>query len=242
MKTRDRIIVALDAATGAEALGLVRRLKGQVGVFKIGSQLYTAEGPEIVRQVIEMGEKVFLDLKFHDIPNTVSGAVASASRLGVSMLTLHTSGGLAMLKAAVQRIQGSLSQNERPMLLGVTVLTSMGEDDLLEVGVNTSSPIQVDRLAGLAQRAGLDGVVASPLELAPLHHHFGGALKFVIPGIRPSGFASDDQTRTATPAEAIRAGADYLVIGRPITASPDPAEAAQRIIESIELETAPKGG
>ena len=241
MKTKDRIIVALDTDTSMDALRLARQLKGQVGVFKIGSQLFTAEGPEIVRQVIGMGEKVFLDLKFHDIPNTVTGSVCAAARLGVSMLTLHTLGGLSMLDFAVRQVHKSLSPTERPLLLGVTVLTSMGDSDLEEVGVAARAEDQVVRLAGLALKAGLDGVIASPRELPQLRHLYGKALKLVIPGVRPSGSASDDQTRIATPAEAIRAGADYLVIGRPITASPDPAGTVQRIVESIERESAPKG-
>jgi len=242
MTTKDRIIVALDTDTRAEALGLTRQLRGQVGMFKIGSQLFTAEGPAIVREIIEMGEKVFLDLKFHDIPNTVTKAVAVAASLGVSMLTLHTLGGLSMMESATSQVRGSLNPTERPLLLGVTVLTSMSDSDLEEVGVSAKAEAQVVRLAGLALKAGLDGVVASPRELPLLRHHYGQALKLITPGVRPAGSSSDDQMRIATPAEAIRAGADYLVIGRPITASPDPAGSVQRIVEMIEKENGPKEG
>ena len=240
MTTKDRIIVALDMDTRENALSLARQLRGQVGVFKIGSQLFTAEGPEMVREIIGMGEKVFLDLKFHDIPNTVTRAVSVAASLGVSMLTLHTLGGLSMLEAAVRQVRESLIPAERPLLLGVTVLTSMSDNDLEEVGVSAKVEAQVIRLAGLALKAGLDGVVASPQELPRLRQQYGQALKLIIPGVRPPGSSSHDQTRIATPAEAIHAGADYLVIGRPITASSDPAGSVQRIIEMIEREKVPK--
>lgn len=240
MKTKDRIIVALDTDTRATALSLTRQLRGQVGVFKIGSQLFTAEGPELVREIIEMGEKVFLDLKFHDIPNTVTQVVAVAASMGVSMLTLHTLGGLSMLEAAARQVRESLIPAKRPLLIGVTVLTSMSDSDLEEVGVSAKAEAQVVRLAGLALKAGLDGVVASPNELLQLREQYGQALKLIIPGVRPPGSSSHDQARTATPAEAIRAGADYLVIGRPITASSDLPGSVQRIVEMIERETVPK--
>jgi orotidine-5'-phosphate decarboxylase len=240
MTTKDRIIVALDTDTRENALRLARQLRGQVGVFKIGSQLFTAEGPEMVREIIGMGEKVFLDLKFHDIPNTVTQAVSVAARLGVSMLTLHTLGGLSMMEAAARQARESLIPAERPLLLGVTVLTSMSDNDLEEVGVSAKAEAQVIRLAGLALKAGLDGVVASPQELPQLRQQYGQSLKLVIPGVRPPGSSAHDQTRMATPAEAIQAGADYLVIGRPITASSDPAGSVQRIIDRIERETVPK--
>lgn len=241
MRTKDRIIVALDTDSRATALSLVRRLKAQVGVFKIGSQLFTAEGPEIVREIIEMGEKIFLDLKFHDIPNTVARAVSVAAGMGISMLTLHTLGGLSMLESAARQIRDSHKASEKPLLLGVTVLTSMSDTDLEEVGVYAEAETQVVLLAGIALKAGLDGVVASPKELPRLRQEYGPALKLVVPGIRPSGSDSHDQTRIANPAEAIQAGADYLVIGRPITASSDPSGSVQQIIEMIERERVPKG-
>jgi orotidine-5'-phosphate decarboxylase len=240
MTTKDRIIVALDTDNRAAALSLIRQLRGQVGVFKIGSQLFTSEGPELVREIIEMGEKVFLDLKFHDIPNTVTQAVGAAASLGVTMLTLHTLGGLSMLESAVRQVRETLIPTKRPLLLGVTVLTSMNDSDLEEVGVSVKAEAQVVRLAGLALKAGLDGVVASPNELLQLRKQYGQALKLVIPGVRPPGSASHDQARTATPAEAIRAGADYLVIGRPITASSDPPGSVLQIVEMIEKEKVPK--
>jgi orotidine-5'-phosphate decarboxylase len=237
MNTKDRIIVALDVDSRGEALGLVRRLKGQVGVFKIGSQLFVAEGPQLVHEILAMNERVFLDLKFHDIPNTVSKAVAAAGRMGVSMLTLHTLGGLPMLVSAARSLRESLNDGKRPLLLGVTVLTSMCDQDLELVGIPARAESQVVRLAALAVKAGLDGVIASPQEVSLLRSQFGGNLKIITPGIRPADASSDDQTRIATPGEAICAGADYLVIGRPITASPDPADSARRIVESIDLKT-----
>jgi orotidine-5'-phosphate decarboxylase len=240
MTTKDRIIIALDVDSRAAALNLIRQLKRQVGMFKIGSQLFTAEGPQMVREIIEMGEKVFLDLKFHDIPNTVTQAISVAASMGVSMLTLHTLGGTSMLESAAGRVREALIPAKRPMLLGVTVLTSLSDTDLEEIGISATAETQVVRLAGLALKAGLDGVVASPKELPQLRERFGEALKLVIPGVRPPESSSHDQSRTATPAEAIRAGADYLVIGRPITASSDPPGSVQRIIEMIESETVSK--
>ena len=236
MTTKDRIIVALDTDTGVAALNLVRQLRGQVGLFKVGSQLFTAEGPEPVWDMIEMGEKVFLDLKFHDIPNTVTQSVSVAASMGVSMLTLHTMGGLSMLESAARHVRECVLPAKRPLLLGVTVLTSMNDNDLEEVGVSAKAEEQVVRLAGLALKAGLDGVVASPRELPPLRQQYGQLLKLIIPGVRPPGSSSHDQTRIATPAAAIRAGADYLVIGRPITASSDPLGSVHHIVEMIERE------
>src|SRR3990172_8438236 len=195
MKTKDRIIVALDVDSKQEALSLVRQLKGQVGIFKIGSQLFTAEGPQLVREILAIDEKVFLDLKFHDIPNTVTKAVAAAGRMGVSMLTLHTLGGLSMLESAARRLRESLNPTRRPLLLGVTVLTSMSDYDLELVGIPAKAESQVVRLAGLAVKAGLDGVIASPNELSLLRNQFGRNLKIITPGVRPSDASSNDQTR-----------------------------------------------
>ena len=229
----NQIIVALDVDSRAEALNLVNRLKGRVGLFKIGSQLFTSEGPEFVREVVAQGERVFLDLKFHDIPNTVSKAVLAAAALGVSMLTLHTGGGLKMMSAAANALKQKPDIEERPQLLGVTVLTSMAGADLAQVGVNVDVASQVIRLARLAEEAGLDGVVASPSELSLLRGQLGSAMKIVTPGIRPAGNEVNDQSRIATPAAALHAGADYLVIGRPITASSDPAVSLEKILSEL---------
>jgi len=228
-----RIIVALDVNTRQEALHLVNQLRGQVGLFKIGSQLFTSEGPSLVRDIIDMGEQVFLDLKFHDIPTTVVKAALAAQELGVSMVTLHTCGGLKMMSMVVKELQPALLRSRRPWILGVTVLTSLGERDLKEVGCDFPVQDQVLRLARLAQQAGLDGLVASPAEVESLRRHFGNSLRIVTPGIRPTGTQGDDQSRIATPAAAFRAGADYLVIGRPIIASSDPLASLNQILKSL---------
>jgi orotidine-5'-phosphate decarboxylase len=229
----NRIIVALDVDSRAEALNLVNQLRGRVALFKIGSQLFTSEGPELVREIVRHGERVFLDLKFHDIPNTVSKAVLAAAALGVSMLTLHTGGGLTMMSAAANALKQKPDLQERPQLLGVTVLTSMADADLVQLGVNGDIASHVTRLARLAQQAGLDGVVASPSELSLLRGQLGSAMKIVTPGIRPTGSDTNDQSRIATPAAALQAGADYLVIGRPITASSDPAGSLEKILSEL---------
>jgi orotidine-5'-phosphate decarboxylase len=221
---RERIIVALDLATGEDALALVRRLSPHSGLFKIGLQLFTGAGPGIVRAVRELGGRIFLDLKLHDIPNTVARTVESASSLGVEMLTIHLSGGRAMIEAAMRAASPEI------MLLGVTVLTSVDQASLRETGVQNSIEEQVLRLARLGAECGMTGVVASPLELAPLRRVHGSKLKIVTPGIRPKSASADDQKRTLTPAEALRAGADFLVVGRPITAASDPAAALEQIV------------
>ncbi len=233
MKFADRIIIALDVDTRSEALELVRKLRGKVGLFKVGSQLFTAEGPELVREIAGMGERVFLDLKYHDIPNTVVKAVLAAERLGVSMLTLHVTGGTAMMSAVAQTLKGTNRSDPAPLILAVTVLTSLGDQDLKEIGCHSASREQVLRLAHLAQQSGMDGIVASPAELPALRERFGNSLILVTPGIRPSGKDTDDQIRIATPLAAIQAGADYLVIGRPITASRDPAQNLETILEEL---------
>jgi orotidine-5'-phosphate decarboxylase len=227
------IIVALDVDSRTQALKLVGQLKGRAGLFKIGSQLFTAEGPELVREIVRQGEKVFLDLKFHDIPNTVTKAVLAAAGLGVSMLTLHTGGGLKMMSAAASALSQWRGSAERPQLLGVTVLTSLTHEDLAQVGVSADVGTQVARLAKLAEQAGLDGVVASPAELGLLRGQLGRRMKIVTPGIRPSGSDMHDQSRIATPAAALQAGADYLVIGRPITASSDPAASLEKVLSEL---------
>jgi orotidine-5'-phosphate decarboxylase len=221
---RERIIVALDLPTTETAIRFVRDLGSPTGFFKIGLQLFTAAGPDIVRAVRDMGGRIFLDLKLHDIPNTVGRAVESASSLGVEMLTIHLSGGRTMIEAAARATPPGM------LLLGVTVLTSVDEAGLRETGVGSPIENQVLRLAQLGVESGIGGVVASPLEISPLRRAHGSNLKIVTPGIRPRGAATADQKRTLTPAEALRAGADFLVIGRPITAASDPRAALEQIV------------
>jgi orotidine-5'-phosphate decarboxylase len=229
LKARDRLIVALDVPKAEEARALVGRLSGHVGLFKVGSQAFTAAGPELVREIVGRGERVFLDLKFHDIPNTVAGAVASAAALGVSLATVHGLGGRAMLEAAVGALPAMGTR-----LVAITVLTSHDERTLGDVGVGGGVTESVRRLALLAKDAGLDGVVASPHEVKLIREACGGDFLVVTPGIRPAGAAADDQARAATPLAALAAGADYLVVGRPITEAEDPARAANRIVEEME--------
>jgi orotidine-5'-phosphate decarboxylase len=228
LKTQDRIIVPLDVSTVDEARALVGRLGGRVGMFKIGSQLFTAAGPAFVRELVGQGEKVFLDLKFHDIPNTVAGAVSAASQLGVSLLDVHALGGRAMLEAAVGALPAMGAR-----LLAVTILTSMDEGGHGEVGLGGQVADSVRRLAVLAREAGLDGVVASPHEVALVRAACGPDFLIVTPGIRPSGSAAGDQARAATPRAALEAGADLLVVGRPITAASDPVRAVAEILAEI---------
>src|SRR5205823_5748768 len=226
-KAADKIILALDVPTKVTALDLVDQLREQISFFKIGLQLYTAEGPEIVRAVLFTGAKVWLDLKLHDIPNTVARAVESASSLGVQMLTIHLSGGSEMIRAATAARANNIS------ILGVTVLTSATEQTLREIGIAARVDDQVLRLAKLGVEAEIDGVVASPHEIKILRAEFGDKIKIVVPGIRPSGSESEDQKRVMTPREAIDAGTDYLVIGRPIIAHPNPREALAKILNEL---------
>jgi orotidine-5'-phosphate decarboxylase len=228
MTPRDRLIVALDVADAAAARAMVDRLAGHVGMFKIGSQIFTAAGPDFVREVIARGEKVFLDLKFHDIPNTVAGAVSSAGQLGVSLVDVHALGGKEMLEAAVGALPAMGIR-----LLAITILTSHDEETLASIGVSGSVADGVRRLAVLAKGAGADGVVASPQEVALVREACGKDFLVVTPGIRPAGSARGDQSRTATPAAAIAAGADYIVVGRPILEAHDPAAAADAIVREL---------
>ncbi len=223
-----QLIVALDVPTLAQARSLVRKLKGAVKIFKVGSELFTVAGPSALKMVRQNGAQVFLDLKFHDIPHTVARAVDSAARLGVSMLTVHTSGGGEMLEAAVaaSRMAGG---KRAPLVLGVTVLTSMNQWTLAGVGVARAMEDQVELLARLAQKSGLGGLVCSPLELRRLRAAVGSEMKIVTPGIRPLASAAGDQSRIATPSEAARAGADYVVVGRPVTQAQDPRAAVLAI-------------
>ena len=222
---RERLIVALDFPDAAQALDCARTLSEDVSFFKIGLQLYTAAGSEIVRAIAATGARVFLDLKLHDIPNTVAKAVEAAGELGVAMLTLHLSGGRRMIEAAVAARAPSL------LLLGVTVLTSSDAETLRETGVEDSVEEQTLRLAALGAAAGIGGLIASPQEVAVLRARLGKKTTLITPGVRPTWAAADDQKRFTTPREAIANGADYLVIGRPITAHPAPKEAVRQILE-----------
>jgi len=236
MEARERIILALDVSEYDDAIDIVRKFKGQVDTFKIGSELFTSVGPRIIKEVHLMGKKVFLDLKFHDIPNTVAKSALAAARLGVFMFTVHTSGGFEMMKHTAETLSRfSLEQNiDRPRLIGVTILTSINQDALRdELGVSVHMNTQVKHLAGLAQRAGLDGVVASPVDAEMIRSRFGTGFLIVTPGIRPSWAAMDDQKRAMIPRKAVQAGADYLVIGRAVTAQSDPIGALMRIHEEI---------
>ncbi|HEV7922096.1 MAG TPA: orotidine-5'-phosphate decarboxylase [Thermoanaerobaculia bacterium] len=223
MQSRDRLIVAVDLSERGEILRLVDELRGAVGVFKLGLQAFVANGPSILREVAERGEKVFLDLKLHDIPNTARHAVAEAAKLGAAMLTVHAAGGEAMLRACAEAA-GDL------LVLGVTVLTSLDQAELAGIGF-TGTPVEnAVRLALLAKKAGLPGVVASPLEIQAIRAACGEDFVIVTPGIRPAGSDAGDQKRTLTPSEAIGAGASYIVVGRPITGARDRRGAAELLV------------
>ncbi len=226
-----KIIVALDFPDAPPALALAARLDPALCRVKVGKELFTAAGPDLVRALVARGFEVFLDLKFHDIPNTVAAACRAAAGLGVWMLNVHAAGGRRMLTAAQEALA---DLRERPLLIAVTVLTSMSADDLAETGVADAPADQVLRLARLAQACRLDGVVCSAQEAALLHGELGAAFRLVTPGIRPAGADSGDQRRVMTPAAAIRAGATDLVIGRPITGAPDPLAALQQIQAELQ--------
>jgi orotidine-5'-phosphate decarboxylase len=229
----DQLLIALDVESGAQALLLADALRGAVGGFKIGSRLFTAEGPVIVRTLAAKGDRVFLDLKFHDIPNQVAQAVTAATSLGAWMVNVHASGGRSMMEAAAEAAQSTAAAEGRqaPLLIAVTVLTSLNDEMLPEIGVNSRVLDQVERLALLAQESGLDGVVASARETNVIRRACGEEFTVVTPGIRggAAAAAKDDQQRTMTAGEAIRAGATYVVVGRPVIGAPDPREAAERI-------------
>jgi orotidine-5'-phosphate decarboxylase len=232
---RNPIIAALDVPSAEQAWKLAEQIAPAVGAFKIGKELFVAAGPDIVRRVRATGASVFLDLKFHDIPNTVAKAVASATRLDVQMLTIHTSGGLEMMRAAEKSAQDTAKTLGRqpPLVLGVTVLTSMDNATLSEIGLQSDTEKQVSRLAQLAVKAGLRGLVCSPLEIAGLREILPAEIQLVTPGIRTGAEKADDQKRTLTPREAMAAGANWLVIGRPIYAAENPRAAAEKILESL---------
>ena len=230
MNSKDRLIVALDVSGATQARQIVQTIGDAATTYKIGKQLITAEGPQIVRDLVASGRKVFLDLKYHDIPNTVGAAVRSAAELGVSMLTVHASGGSKMLKAAAEAASQS---SAKPTVLAVTVLTSLSDADLPEIGVTGNVLSQVLRLGALARAAGCGGLVASAHEARELRKALGEGFAIVTPGVRPSGAAAGDQARVVTPKDAIAAGATYLVVGRPILDAPDPAKAARQIADEI---------
>lgn len=236
MSARDKLIVALDFASAEAAARAAEKLGGRVGMFKVGSELFTAEGPVLARYLVARGEKVFLDLKFHDIPNTVRAAARQAAEMGVAMFNVHALGGRRMMEAALEgaREGAAAAGKPRPLVLAVTVLTSLDGKDLDEIGVAASPETAVLRLARLAEQAELDGVVASPKEIAALRRATRPGFLIVTPGIRPASAEAHDQARIATPAAAVQAGADYIVVGRPILEAPDPAAAAAAIVAEME--------
>ncbi|MGE0109949.1 MAG: orotidine-5'-phosphate decarboxylase [Bdellovibrionales bacterium] len=230
--TNSPVFCALDTADTEHAMELARKLKGNIAGLKIGLEYFMANGPLSFRSFAELGMPIFLDVKLHDIPNTVKGAITSLLPLEPDFITIHTSGGPAMMKAAAQA--AAQAKGKRPKLLGVTVLTSLDSDDLAKVGQDTDSTAQAKRLALLAKESGLDGIICSPAEAKTLREACGPDFILMVPGIRPSWAATGDQKRITTPKDAIEAGATYLVIGRPITGAEDPVEAAQKIAEELE--------
>lgn len=228
MNPKDRLIVALDVDNKERAQVLVDELGPHVGMFKVGKELFTAEGPQIVRSIVEGGGNVFLDLKFHDIPNTVAKAVGAAAQLGAFFVTLHITGGRAMLEAAASALPAEGTQ-----LLGVTVLTSHTDASLMETGMRGTVVETVRQLARLAHESGIDGVVCSPHEIALIRETAGDDMVIVTPGIRPKGAAKGDQARVTTPGEALRLGCDYIVVGRPITEAASPSDAAKAIVDEL---------
>jgi len=228
---KDRIIVALDVDSVGEAERLVGLLKDHVGAFKVGFELFVSEGPAAAKTVTDSGTGLFLDLKFHDIPNTVAGAVRSALGMGATFVDVHASGGRAMMEAAARTADEA--GGKRPVMLAVTVLTSLDDGDLKSLNIHNTPAGQVVSLAKLARESGMDGVVASPMEVGAIREALGEDFVIVTPGVRPSWAATGDQKRVATPADAVGAGADYLVIGRPITGAKDPVEAADRVAEEL---------
>jgi orotidine-5'-phosphate decarboxylase len=229
---KEKIAIALDVSSREDALRLVKELHDLAGIFKIGSQLFMAAGPAIVREIIEAGGRVFLDLKFHDIPNTVTQAAIEAAQLGASMMTIHASGGRAMMETTATALREKFG-DQKPILVGVTVLTSLDKPGLLEIGITDAMEDQVVRLALLADDCGIDGVVCSPHEIRLVRSIVSRNFKIVVPGIRLPNQTLNDQQRAATPHDAISAGADYIVVGRAITGEPDPRAALERIAASV---------
>jgi orotidine-5'-phosphate decarboxylase len=232
----DKLIFALDAASFNEALTWIELLSGHVGMFKVGKELFTAAGPQVVRSIKQRNQKVFLDLKFHDIPNTVARAAEAAVKLGVDMFNVHASGGSRMIQETVKAVQTLTAGTGmiKPVILAVTVLTSLNDDDMREIGFERSAHAQVLHLANMAQKAGASGVVASPQDIAALRRELADDFIIVTPGIRsPGEGVKDDQKRTLSASEAIRAGADYIVVGRPIRTAKDPLEACKHFVSEI---------
>jgi orotidine-5'-phosphate decarboxylase len=236
---RERLIVALDVDTLKQAKEFVQMLAGEIGLFKVGKQLFTHAGPQAVQLIQQLGGEIFLDLKFHDIPNTVAKAAIEATRLGVRMFNVHASGSLEMMHTTVKEVERVCRRQKlrRPIMLGVTVLTSLNQDDLQRVGVEHKVADQVVRLALLTKEAGMDGVVASPHEVGDIRKACGPSFVIVTPGVRPAQSKNNDQQRVMTPSDAVRAGVDYIVVGRPILESADPVSAARAIVVDME-----KGG
>lgn len=238
---KDKIILALDVPTADEARAHIETFRDEVGAFKIGLQLFTAAGASFVREVMASGARVFLDLKFHDIPNTVAGASIEAARLGVWMFNIHALGGGEMMRATVEKV-GEVCDKEniaRPKMIAVTVLTSANEDTLRETGIDSAPTVQVLKLAQLASKCKLDGVVASPQEVSMIREHIADEdFLIVTPGVRPGFATNDDQKRVMTPSEAVNAGSSYLVIGRPILKAQDPISAVREIVKEMEAAVA----
>ncbi len=234
---KDKLIVALDVPTLEAAVGLVRQLSGVVSWFKVGLELFTSEGPRAFREVFDAGaQSIFFDSKFHDIPNTVAGAARAAARHGVTMFNVHTTGGVEMMHAALEAVERTSADvgRERPKVVGVTMLTSIDQQTMnRELCIGGAVETQVVHLARLAQQAGLDGVVCSPQEIVAVRAACGDGFLIVTPGVRPAWAAKGDQRRVMTPAEAVAAGADYIVVGRPITHAPNPVEAAERVLSEF---------
>ena len=230
---KEKVLLVLDVSSREEAMKLVRPLYEHVGMFKVGTQLFTAEGPSLVREIVDLGGKVFLDLKFHDIPNTVSRGVLEAAKLGVSLMTIHAAGGRVMMETVAKQLQDKFG-DRKPMVVAVTVLTSLNDAELVEVGIARPMAQQVVAMAKLAEECGIAGVVCSPQEIQLVRRAAGPDFKIVTPGIRMSGQSANDQQRLATPREALTAGADYIVVGRAVTAAPDPRKALEALVESTK--------
>lgn len=229
---KEKIILVLDVSSREEAMKLVKPLHAHVGMFKVGMQLFTAEGPSLVREIVELGGKVFLDLKFHDIPNTVTHGVLEAAKLGVSMMTIHAAGGRAMMETVSKELSQKYGEG-KPLVVAVTVLTSLNDAGLKDIGVERALAQQVVGLAQLAEECGIGGVVCSPQEIVLVRSAVSRGFKVVTPGIRMPGQSANDQQRLATPREALDAGADYIVVGRAVTADEDPKRALDRLIQSL---------
>ena len=230
---KEKILLVMDVSSREEAMKLVRPLYEHVGMFKVGTQLFTAEGPSLVREIVDLGGKVFLDLKFHDIPNTVSRGVLEAAKLGVSLMTIHAAGGRVMMETVAKQLQDKFGER-KPMVVAVTVLTSLNDAELVEVGIARPMAQQVVAMAKLAEECGMAGVVCSPQEIQLVRRAAGPDFKIVTPGIRMPGQSANDQQRLATPREALTAGADYIVVGRAVTAAPDPRKALEALVESTK--------